>query len=314
METLLLSLKTESPYLQLFYILFCSGLSFFLSKKLKNLSFFSKLANESKKKNLFVHANTFLICFSLTLIYGFLIYRRYFGYGSYLTLLLFLLMSLIPFYLLIFLLSTELSIDKKVRKLFLAFFGLIIMLYPTGVFHYVGEFVEDYTLFFFGHNRSLVRILTDVYSLIFFIYVIRYISLRYKEHLKVLNHLKSLSKLLNYRLVMSGIYSLAVVVWMFITGVPIPLLKWILGFLVSVVSFSMRKIIWEFISGILILSKRLVRIGDWVSLEMGAKSGTVTKLCLTYVLIEEKEGKELLIPNSELISSNLERKKLAENS
>ena len=144
--------------------------------------------------------------------------------------------------------------------------------------------------------------------------MMRYVSLRYKAHLKALSQLKSLSKLLNYRVVMSGLYSLAVVIWMFIIGMPIPLLKWMLGFLVSVISFSMRKVIWEFISGMLILRKRLVRIGDWVSLEMGAKSGTVTKFYLTYVLIEEKDGKELLIPNSELISSNLERKKPVQNS
>lgn len=309
MDTLIFALKAESPYLQLIYILFCIGFSLYLSKKLKTLSFFSKLANESKMKSVFVRTNTFLICFSMLVIYGFLIHRRLYGYGGVLTLSLFTLMTLTPFYLLGFLVSTELSIDKKARTLFLVLFGLIIALYPTGVFHHVAEFAEDYTLFVLGKNKTVVRLLTDVYSLVFFIYLIRYVTLRYKAHLKALNELKSLGKMLSYRLVMSALYSLALVIWALIVGTPVPLLKWVAGVLVSVVSFSMRKVIWELISGMLILKRRLVGIGDWVSLDMGAKSGTIQKLCLTHVVIEESDGNELLVPNSQLMSSDLERKK-----
>jgi potassium efflux system protein len=69
------------------------------------------------------------------------------------------------------------------------------------------------------------------------------------------------------------------------------------------IGFGLQEIIANFISGLILLAERPVRVGDLIS--VGDASGTVTKIRIRATTIRDFEQKELLIPNKELITGRL---------
>ena len=59
----------------------------------------------------------------------------------------------------------------------------------------------------------------------------------------------------------------------------------------------------NFISGIIILFERPIRVGDIVT--VGDKEGTVTRIRIRATTIRDWDGKELLVPNKEFITGRL---------
>lgn len=69
------------------------------------------------------------------------------------------------------------------------------------------------------------------------------------------------------------------------------------------VGLGLQKITSNFVSGIIILIEKSVKIGDLV--EVGNFTGYVRQLQMRYTLIETFDGREVLVPNEELISTRV---------
>ncbi|MFV0278635.1 MAG: mechanosensitive ion channel family protein, partial [Parahaliea sp.] len=69
------------------------------------------------------------------------------------------------------------------------------------------------------------------------------------------------------------------------------------------IGFGLQEIVANFISGIIILFERPVRVGDIISVS-GAE-GQVLEIKPRATVVETFEGKEVLIPNKELITSQV---------
>ena len=68
-------------------------------------------------------------------------------------------------------------------------------------------------------------------------------------------------------------------------------------------SFALRDIFSNFLSGIILLIERPVKIGDWV--DVGNESGVVKKIRLRATIVETFNRKTLLIPNSQFITQTV---------
>ena len=80
-------------------------------------------------------------------------------------------------------------------------------------------------------------------------------------------------------------------------------LKWIATGLSVGIGFGLQKIIANFISGLIILFERPVRIGDYVTI--GDQSGIVSRIQIRATTLTDLDNREILIPNEALISERV---------
>jgi len=80
-------------------------------------------------------------------------------------------------------------------------------------------------------------------------------------------------------------------------------LQWIVAALGVGIGFGLQAIFANFISGLIILFERPVRIGDYVSI--GDISGTVTRIQIRATTLLDLDNKEILIPNQELVTQQV---------
>ena len=67
------------------------------------------------------------------------------------------------------------------------------------------------------------------------------------------------------------------------------------------IGFGLQKIASNFISGIILLFEKSIEIGDWVEIDNGGIFGVVKQFGGRYTVIECFDGKEIMVPNEDLI-------------
>ena len=80
-------------------------------------------------------------------------------------------------------------------------------------------------------------------------------------------------------------------------------LRWIVTGLSVGIGFGLQKIIANFVSGLIILFERPVRIGDYVTI--GEQSGIVSRIKIRATTLSDLDNREILIPNEALISERV---------
>lgn len=104
-----------------------------------------------------------------------------------------------------------------------------------------------------------------------------------------------------------GYYSalvLMVLVVLSTSGVDLSQLSIILGALGVGIGFGLQTIANNFISGLVLLSERSIKAGDFVELETGL-TGEVQNVAIRATIIRTFDGNEIIVPNSELVSSRV---------
>jgi len=108
----------------------------------------------------------------------------------------------------------------------------------------------------------------------------------------------TVTTLTNYVIVTSG----AVLVFRSI-GADWSQLQWLVAALGVGIGFGLQEIVANFISGVIILFERPIRIGDVVT--VGDTDGVVSRIRSRATTIRNWDGKELLVPNKEFITGRL---------
>ena len=78
-------------------------------------------------------------------------------------------------------------------------------------------------------------------------------------------------------------------------------LQWIVAALGVGLGFGLQEIVANFVSGIIILFERPVRVGDLVTI--GANTGTITRIQIRAITITDFDNFEVLVPNKAFITS-----------
>lgn len=87
-------------------------------------------------------------------------------------------------------------------------------------------------------------------------------------------------------------------------------LQWIIAALGVGVGFGLQEIVANFISGLIILFERPIRVGDTVT--VGDVSGTVTRIQIRATSITDWDNREILVPNKSLITDRVTNWTLSE--
>ena len=80
-------------------------------------------------------------------------------------------------------------------------------------------------------------------------------------------------------------------------------IQWLVAALGVGIGFGLQEIVANFISGLIILFERPIRVGDVVTI--GTTDGIVTRIRIRATTIRDYDRKELLVPNKEFISGRL---------
>ncbi len=106
------------------------------------------------------------------------------------------------------------------------------------------------------------------------------------------------SRLLSY-----GIVAVGAVIALSALGLRWSQLQWLIAALGVGIGFGLQEIIANFISGLIILFERPIRVGDIVT--VGDKDGIVTKIRIRATTVLDFDGRELLVPNKEFVTGRL---------
>jgi potassium-dependent mechanosensitive channel len=108
----------------------------------------------------------------------------------------------------------------------------------------------------------------------------------------------TVSALLNYVIIAGG-----AIVGLSSLGVQWAQLQWLVAAMGVGIGFGLQEIIANFISGLIILFERPIRVGDVIS--TGGQDGIVTRIRIRATTICDWDGKELLVPNKEFVTGRL---------
>jgi len=86
-------------------------------------------------------------------------------------------------------------------------------------------------------------------------------------------------------------------------GVSWSSLKWLVAALSVGLGFGLQEIVANFVSGLIILFERPIRVGDLVT--VGNVDGTVTRIRIRATTITNWDRKEYIVPNKEFITGNI---------
>ncbi len=93
-------------------------------------------------------------------------------------------------------------------------------------------------------------------------------------------------------------------VWLFrVLGVSWANVQWLVAAISVGLGFGLQEIFANFVSGLIVLFERPIRVGDIVTI--GGVSGTVTRIRARATSITDWDRKELIVPNKEFITGQL---------
>ena len=105
------------------------------------------------------------------------------------------------------------------------------------------------------------------------------------------------------KLIRIGVMTAAIVVVLSAAGIDLSVLAVFTGAIGVGVGLGLQKIVSNFVSGIILLADKSIKPGDVIT--MGEHFGWVSNMGARYTSVDLKDGRELLIPNEDLITQRV---------
>src|SRR5215475_137472 len=124
-----------------------------------------------------------------------------------------------------------------------------------------------------------------------------------ETRLKRLSELTPAMQVLTLKLVRFALITLAIVLALGSVGIDLTAIAVFSGAVGVGIGLGLQKVVSNLVSGVILLVDRSIKPGDVI--EMGDTYGWITSLNARYVSLATRDGKELLIPNEDLITGRV---------
>ncbi|MEO8651520.1 MAG: DUF3772 domain-containing protein [Hyphomicrobiaceae bacterium] len=195
---------------------------------------------------------------------------------------------------------------ESAAMLIVVFVALPLLMLQWG---FAGADIRDWakSLFFgfeVGQFRiSLIRILLGVVLFIALLFLTRVIQRWLRERFLVQDRLDAgVANSVDLAVGYAGV-SLAVLMAVSYAGFDVTNLAIVAGALSVGIGFGLQSIVNNFVSGLILLAERPIKVGDWIV--VGDQQGNVRRISVRSTEIETFDRASLIVPNSELISGRV---------
>jgi small-conductance mechanosensitive channel len=147
-------------------------------------------------------------------------------------------------------------------------------------------------------------VLKALFFLLILLWVAGKISLALDKAVSKVTNLKPNDRILLTKIINIFLYVIVFLVSLSVIGIDITTIS-VLGGAVGIgLGFGLQKIASNFISGIILLLEKTIEEGDLIELPNNI-SGFVRKIRARYTLLETYDGKEIMVPNEDFITSKV---------
>jgi small-conductance mechanosensitive channel len=156
----------------------------------------------------------------------------------------------------------------------------------------------------FGESRlSVLSILKLVFAIVVFFMIANWLSRLIETQARRSQHINPGMRVIISKISKFSLYGLAALFAMKSVGVDLTVFAVFSGAMGVGIGFGLQKIFSNFISGFILVFDRSIRPGDVISI--GDRFGWVQSLNARYVVVRDRDGVETLIPNENLITSEV---------
>lgn len=193
--------------------------------------------------------------------------------------------------------------SRPVAWLISAVLSVIALLSVTGFLVPTTTYLRGFSFTVGKFNLSMLGILQGIVSFVVVFWLAGTLSRsmnRYLQHFPALNYN---TRELIVKFFALTLYFIAFVVTLDAMGVDLTALAVFGGALGVGVGLGLQRITANFVSGITLLIEKSVKIGDLI--DLSGTQGWVRQLNMRYTVLEMWDGRELLVPNEELMTSRV---------
>ena len=162
----------------------------------------------------------------------------------------------------------------------------------------------EYLSFNIGSQRvSLLNILSGILPILVTMLAAMWLGRMLERAIMATNNLDMSLRVVMSKLTRAGLVVLGVLIALPLAGIDITVLSVFGGALGVGVGFGLQKIASNYLSGFIILLDRSIHPGDVLTVD--GRFGKVSKLTARYLLLQNTDGTEAIIPNDTLVSTTV---------
>jgi small-conductance mechanosensitive channel len=198
-----------------------------------------------------------------------------------------------------------LFLTKKIAGWFIIIFIIpITVLGFFGLWDLFADYLDSFAFTFGKVTISLYQALKTIFVIILLLRLASFLTKFSESRLKKLDSIQSSSRILIIKIVQIGVYFIIFLVTLDLLGINITTLAVFSGAIGVGLGFGLQKVTSNFISGMILLLERSIKIDDLVELSDGT-TGFIRHTGARYTLVETSAGKDILVPNEDFITQRV---------
>ena len=163
---------------------------------------------------------------------------------------------------------------------------------------------KDYEIPIGKYTTSPYQIITNLAIVLFIFWVTAILTEVVDKRISGFKKIKTSNRAIIIKMLHLVIYFIAFIVGLYLLGINLTTLAVFSGALGIGLGFGLQKISSNFISGLILLFEKSILQEDLIEMEDGT-FGFVRKARARFTLVETHDGKEIMIPNEDFITSRV---------
>lgn len=180
---------------------------------------------------------------------------------------------------------------------------LVTVLQVSGFTGFTVAYLNAMSLEIGQFHISILSFFHGIVILVVVFWIAGVLSRTLESYLRRSSTLSFMSRELTVKFFRIFVYFIALIITLSSMGVDLTAFAVFGGALGVGIGLGLQKITANFVSGITLLLEKSIQIGDLI--EVGGNTGWVRQLNIRYALIETPDGREVMIPNEELVSTRV---------